>query len=64
MSAVVSDRQKMKALYEEHDHIPAVMEDHRINGINKEPPRPTAFPFTSTYLAIINDIKKPATTFH
>ncbi|EDV9433848.1 DUF4981 domain-containing protein [Salmonella enterica subsp. enterica] len=58
MSAVVSDRQKMKVLYEEHDHIPAVMEDHRINGINKEPPRPSAFPFTSTYLAIINDIKK------
>lgn len=58
MSAVVSDRQKIQALYEEHDHVPAVMEDHRINGINKETPRPPAFPFTSTYLAIINDIKK------
>ena len=55
MSVVVSDKQQIISLYAEHDHVPAVLEDHRINGINKELPRPCLFPFTSQYLAIKND---------
>ncbi|TKU11174.1 DUF4981 domain-containing protein [Citrobacter sp. wls828] len=54
MSVVVSDKQQIISLYTEHDHVPAVLEDHRINGINKELPRPYLFPFTSQYLAIKN----------
>ena len=54
MSVVVSDKQHIAALYAERDHVPAVLEDHRINGINKEPPRPYLFPFTSTWQAIKN----------
>ncbi|HGY3717706.1 TPA: glycoside hydrolase family 2 TIM barrel-domain containing protein [Citrobacter gillenii] len=54
MSVVVSDKQKIISLYTEYDHIPAVLEDHRINGINKELPRPYLFPFTNQYLAIKN----------
>lgn len=45
MSVVVSDKQQIISLYTEHDHVPAVLEDHRINGINKELPRPYLFPF-------------------
>ena len=41
-------------LLEEHDHIPAVMENHQINGINKELPRTNAFPFTVEALALNN----------
>ena len=41
-------------LFEERDHIPAVMEDHQINGINKEQPRTNAFPFTVEALALNN----------
>ncbi|HFQ8226690.1 TPA: glycoside hydrolase family 2 TIM barrel-domain containing protein [Citrobacter freundii] len=58
MSAVVSDRQHIIDLYKENDHVPAVIEDHRINGINKEKSRPFAFPFASTWQAISNDPKK------
>lgn len=54
MSAVVFDKQKIISLYEEYNHVPRVMEDHQINGINKEAPRPHIFPFTSKYLAIQN----------
>lgn len=54
MSAVVSDQQRITALYEENNHVPAVMEDHQINGINKENPRPHLFPFTNKYLAMQN----------
>lgn len=54
MSVIVSDKQHIISLYAERDHVPAVLEDHRINGINKELPRPYLFPFTSTYLAIQN----------
>lgn len=54
MSVVVSDKQHIASLYAERDHVPAVLEDHRINGINKEPPRPYLFPFTSTWQAIKN----------
>lgn len=54
MSAVIFDQQQAVALYEENNHIPCVMEDHRINGINKEPPRPYAFPFAHEALAINN----------
>lgn len=54
MSAVVSDKQKIEELYLENDHIPAVLEDHRINGINKEPPRTYSFPFSHQHLAINN----------
>ena len=54
MSVVVSDKQHIAALYAERDHVPAVLEDHRINGINKEPPRPYLFPFTNTWQAINN----------
>ncbi|MGI9275612.1 MAG: glycoside hydrolase family 2 TIM barrel-domain containing protein [Endozoicomonas sp.] len=54
MSAVVFDEQQAIALYEEIDHVPAVMEDHKINGINKEAPRSNAFPFAHESLAINN----------
>ena len=54
MSAVIHDHQQALALYEEHDHVPSVMEDHRINGINKERPRAYAFPFAHEALAINN----------
>ncbi|TNJ17369.1 beta-galactosidase [Aeromonas sobria] len=54
MSAVVFDKQEIISLYEEHNHVPMVMENHRINGINKEEPRPHIFPFTNKYLAIKN----------
>ncbi|MEO3990281.1 glycoside hydrolase family 2 TIM barrel-domain containing protein [Pseudocitrobacter cyperus] len=55
MNAVVSDKQQVAALYTERDHVPTVLEDHRINGINKEKPRPHLFPFTNPLLAIRND---------
>lgn len=62
MSAVVfsskGDEQKVIDLYEEINHVPAVMEDHRINGINKEAPRPHAFPFSHESLAINNQPEK------
>lgn len=54
MSAVVFDKQKIISLYEEYNHVPMVMENHQINGINKEAPRPHIFPFTNKYLAIQN----------
>lgn len=55
MNAVVFDKQQVNALYTEHDHVPAVLEDHHINGINKEKPRPAIFPFTHSLLALRND---------
>ena len=42
------------SLYKEIDHVPAVMENHQINGINKEKPRTNAFPFVHESLAINN----------
>ncbi len=54
MSSVIFDARTAIDLYEEIDHVPAVMENHRINGINKEAPRPHAFPFTHESLAINN----------
>lgn len=40
------------SLYTEVNGIPAVMENHAINGINKEPPRPFAFPYLNHLEAI------------
>ena len=54
MNTVIFDPEFIEELYKEKDHVPAVMEDHRINGINKLPPRPYTFPFTSSHLAIAN----------
>jgi beta-galactosidase len=54
MDTVIFDPEFIEKLYEEKDHVPAVMEDHGINGINKLPPRPYTFPFTSSHLAIAN----------
>lgn len=54
MSAVVYGDQEIADLYEEINHVPAVMENHQINGINKEPPRSNAFPYTVEALAINN----------
>ncbi|KJF96270.1 beta-galactosidase [Photobacterium angustum] len=45
-------------LYSEKDHVPAVLENHTINGINKELPRPYLFPFVSRTEAIINKPEK------
>lgn len=54
MNTVIFDLELAEKLYEENDHVPVVMEDHRINGINKLPPRPHAFPFVNAHLAIAN----------
>lgn len=52
------DLKTIDALYQEIDHVPAVMEDHRINGINKLAPRPHAFPFVNPHLALLNQVEK------
>ncbi|AGH80472.1 beta-galactosidase [Psychromonas sp. CNPT3] len=52
--AVIYDEQEINALYEENDHVPKVLEQHHINGINKEKPRPFAFPFINRAQAILN----------
>lgn len=54
MDTVIFDKELADKLYKENDHVPAVMEDHRINGINKLPPRPHAFPFVNAHQAISN----------
>ena len=53
------DRRLIDHLYEDLDGIPRVLEEHTINGIYKEPPRPFLFPFTNEFEAIAND---PAST--
>lgn len=53
MSAVIFGDDAID-LYEEINHVPAVMENHQINGINKEAPRTHAFPFLHESLAINN----------
>ncbi|MUJ28010.1 DUF4981 domain-containing protein [Aliivibrio fischeri] len=45
-------------LYTEINGIPSVMENHTINGINKEPPRPFAFPFSNSIEAIKGEIEQ------
>ncbi len=57
MNAIINDEQQAIALFAEKDHIPAVLENHQINGINKEKPRPNAFPFQHESLAINNNPK-------
>lgn len=54
MTAVVHGDQVLAHLYEEINHVPAVMENHQINGINKEQPRAHAFPYTVEALALNN----------
>ncbi|MET4695547.1 glycoside hydrolase family 2 TIM barrel-domain containing protein [Endozoicomonas lisbonensis] len=54
MSAVVYGDREVIDLYEEINHVPAVMENHQINGINKEAPRVNAFPYTVEALALNN----------
>ena len=53
MSAVIFGDEAID-LYEEINHVPSVMENHQINGINKEAPRTHAFPFMHESLAINN----------
>ena len=53
MSAVIFGDDAID-LYEEVNHVPAVMENHQINGINKEAPRTYAFPFVHESLALNN----------
>lgn len=60
METPVIDAELANELYQENDHVPCVMEDHRINGINKLPPRPHAFPFVNAHLAIANLAEKAA----
>ncbi|MGX9519740.1 glycoside hydrolase family 2 TIM barrel-domain containing protein [Vibrio mediterranei] len=45
-------------LYEEVNGLPRVLEDHTINGISKEPPRPYLFPYCNQNEAIINNFSK------
>nr|MDT0251917.1 glycoside hydrolase family 2 TIM barrel-domain containing protein [Endozoicomonas sp.] len=54
MSAVISIGKQAIDLFEEINHVPAVMENHQINGINKEAPRTHVFPFAHESLAINN----------
>ena len=54
MTAVVYGGQEIADLYENINNVPAVMENHQINGINKELPRTNAFPFTVEALALNN----------
>lgn len=60
MEMLVTEPELTHDLYKENDHVPCVMEDHRINGINKLPPRPHAFPFVNAHLAIANLPEKAA----
>ena len=45
-------------LYMEINGVPSVMEDHTINEINKEPPRPFTFPFSNSMEAIKGKFKQ------
>ncbi len=54
MTAVIFDEKQINDLYEEKNNVPKVLENHQINGINKEKPRPFAFPFLNRYQAISN----------
>lgn len=58
MQTVIFDEQEIISLYKENNHVPAVMENHQINGIHKLPPRPHAFPFVSSHLALTNQPEK------
>ncbi|OAN18235.1 beta-galactosidase [Photobacterium jeanii] len=59
MSKNMRDDGVIEHLFEDVNGIPRVLEDHAINGICKEPPRPFLFPFTNEFEAIAND---PAST--
>ncbi len=58
MTTATFDLETIDAFYQEIDHVPAVMEDHRVNGINKLAPRPHAFPYVSPHLALTDQREK------
>ncbi|CAM3652822.1 glycoside hydrolase family 2 TIM barrel-domain containing protein [Parendozoicomonas haliclonae] len=47
-AAPMAEESSLTSLLQEWEHIPAVLEDHTINGINKLPHHSSAFPFANS----------------